>query len=102
MLPSFMLQQALTIERYQGDTPNGPAYEPARPYPCYVEEDSRLVAIGEGNTRHYATVAYLQPNLDDIPVESRATFRGRVMRVTKAARFEASLGTPDHIELEMT
>lgn len=98
-LPEFLLTHSIAIEPLIGRHSNGPEYGPTVTYRCFVDDGTSLQLSREGIEVVSTAKVYLQLSAN-VPVDSRATFRGRVTTVLDVKRRDGGgLPTPDHLEV---
>lgn len=100
-VPGWLLPHRITVEPYEGSTPNGPAFgAPVVDVPAMVSEAVRTVRTREGREVTSTTSFIAAPDLN-APAGSRITLpTGRVTTVVHVATNTApGLPVPQHREV---
>lgn len=103
-IPGWLLRHRITVEPYLGDSAYGPTYGPAvAGVRCFLDAQTRLVRSPGGDEVTSSSTAYALLGLT-CPPKSRVTLPdGRVTAVIAALeRDGGGLGTPDHLEIQLT
>ncbi|MFH8717237.1 hypothetical protein [Streptomyces zaomyceticus] len=102
LIPRFLMRHQVSIEPYLGDTSKGPAYGPATPVLCFLDQQTRMVRSPAGEQVTSSSTVYADPGTS-APEGSRVTLPdGQATTViwTKD-RDGGGLPTPDHVEIAL-
>ncbi|WP_282698207.1 hypothetical protein [Streptomyces sp. CC208A] len=101
-IPVWTLIHVVQVEPYLGVGPSGPAYGPAGPVRCLLEEQTRLVRSPAGDEVVSSSTAYAMPGTV-APAKSRVTLPGgrRTVVIASYNRDGGGLGTPNHTEVQL-
>ncbi|MFI6443824.1 hypothetical protein [Kitasatospora sp. NPDC050543] len=103
-VPAWLLRHRVTVEPYLGDSAYGPRYGPlVAGVRCLLDQQTRLVRDKTGREVTSSSTFYCQLTVV-APAGSRVTLPdGRQTTVIAALRRDgAGLGTPDHLEVQLT
>jgi hypothetical protein len=102
VLPAYLMVHQITIEPYTGDSAYGPQYGVPAPIRCFLDEQNRMVRAKDGREVTSSSTAYCPPGTS-APPNSRVTLPdGRTTTVlATSARDGATLGTPNHVEVQL-
>jgi hypothetical protein len=102
-LPSFLLVHQVTVEPYLGHSANGPKFGMPALVRCFLDQQTRMVRSSTGTEVTSTGTAYC-PLTTVAPPDSRVTLPdGRQATVIDALRRDGGgLGTPDHLEVQLT
>lgn len=96
-LPPALLGHRITVEPFLGTNADGPAYGPPVEHRCLISDRRQLVRATDGRELVARHSIHLAAGTD-IPLESRATVRGREVTVVSVqVRDGGGLNTPDHV-----
>jgi len=100
-IPSWMLQQAASIEVYEGESGTGPLYTAAKTARCRVEPARKLVIDAKGNEVAASARAFLEPDVE-VTAESLFTADGVRYTVLDVKRQINAKGEAHHLEVMLT
>lgn len=103
-IPKWLLRHRITIEVYQGDSAYGPTFgAPLPDVRAFVDQQTKRVAGPNGTQVTSSSQVYCPLNTV-APALSRITLAdGTATAVINAIRHDGSgLGTPDHLELQLS
>lgn len=97
------LRHTVSVERYGGNSANGPVFDAPVTVRCFVEEKNRMVRNPEGNEVVSSATFYCRLDAVDARPESRVTLpSGRVTTVIVQAEHDGGgLPLPDHLEVSL-
>lgn len=101
-IPGWLLRHEVTVEAWQGEGPDGPAYDAAVTVQCFLDAATRTVRATDGTQVTSSSTAYCR--LDTTaPALSRVTLPdGRTTSVIAALRRDGgAFPVPSHLELQL-
>lgn len=100
MIPSALLRQKITVERYAGSTAYGPTWAAPVKMRARVTPRRRMVTTSTGDTIVADATVLIRP-CREIPAESKVTHHGRTYQVAGVTD-ATGLDEPHHSELILT
>lgn len=102
VIPAWLLVHTITIEPYLGEGGSGPVYGAAVEVRCFREDGRKMVRNQVGEQVVSETTCFCLPGTA-APEKSRVQVNGRTAFVLASKdRGGGGLGTPDHVEVNLT
>lgn len=97
-IPTFLLRDTITIERYLGSGAYGETYDTAEIVRAHVEPTNQAVIDQAGKQARVEAIVMVRPEVRPIPIDSRITWGGVTFNVLRAGALPDEV-RPTHREL---
>lgn len=86
-IPTFLLKDTISLEKYAGSGAHGPVYDGVVSVKAVFQDTTKLITNLRGVVVAASAAVLIRPEDGPVPVESRATVRSVVYRVASANPF---------------